>query len=173
MTAHAMTGDRERCLAAGMDGYISKPIDQALLFEVVEEGSRVRRPGRSPSTASELMDRLGGDTELLAEVIGLFLDGLPQAPRRHQGRGRAAATEHVRSTAHALKGAAANIGGLGGLRSGADPRTPRRGRTARAVGSRVAEALDRGDARPGSAAPLIAPAAEGGHVASGSSSPQK
>ena len=37
MTAHAMTGDRERCLAAGMDGYLSKPIDQRTLFDVVEQ----------------------------------------------------------------------------------------------------------------------------------------
>jgi CheY-like chemotaxis protein len=36
MTAHAMQGDRERCLAAGMDGYISKPIDPKEFFEVVE-----------------------------------------------------------------------------------------------------------------------------------------
>ena len=37
MTAHAMTGDRERCLAAGMDGYLSKPIDQRTLYDAVEQ----------------------------------------------------------------------------------------------------------------------------------------
>ncbi len=36
MTAHAITGDRERCLAAGMDGYVSKPIQAKALFEAVE-----------------------------------------------------------------------------------------------------------------------------------------
>src|SRR5439155_10851975 len=36
MTAHARTGNRERCLGAGMDGYLSKPIDRQLLFDVVE-----------------------------------------------------------------------------------------------------------------------------------------
>jgi signal transduction histidine kinase/ActR/RegA family two-component response regulator len=37
MTAHAMTGDRERCIAAGMDGYLSKPIDRSMLYLVVEQ----------------------------------------------------------------------------------------------------------------------------------------
>jgi PAS domain S-box-containing protein len=37
MTAHAMTGDKERCIAAGMDGYLSKPLDQRTLYAMVEE----------------------------------------------------------------------------------------------------------------------------------------
>ena len=39
MTAHAMTGDRDRCLQAGMDGYLSKPIDPQSLYAVVEGAS--------------------------------------------------------------------------------------------------------------------------------------
>ena len=49
MTAHAMTGDRERCLAAGMDGYLAKPIEPELLFAVVEDGRRRRRSRARPA----------------------------------------------------------------------------------------------------------------------------
>jgi two-component system sensor histidine kinase/response regulator len=37
MTAHAMKGDEERCLAAGMDGYVSKPIQASRLFEIIAQ----------------------------------------------------------------------------------------------------------------------------------------
>ena len=42
MTAHAMTGDRERCLAAGMDAYVSKPIRAHDLLNLIEQTSRQR-----------------------------------------------------------------------------------------------------------------------------------
>jgi two-component system, sensor histidine kinase and response regulator len=48
MTAHAMLGDRERCLAAGMDGYISKPIHAAELFEIIESLGSLRPQPRPP-----------------------------------------------------------------------------------------------------------------------------
>ncbi len=109
ITAHAMTGDRDRCIAAGMDGYLSKPINQALLFEVVEQGTTgtVARP--VAFSRSELLDRLGGDADLLGEVLTLFLD---DCPRRLAAIDAAVAernAEQIRAAAHALKGAAGTI----------------------------------------------------------------
>jgi DNA-binding NarL/FixJ family response regulator len=49
MTAHAMTGDRERCLAADMDGYLSKPFDSAALFALVESAGNGPRTAHKPS----------------------------------------------------------------------------------------------------------------------------
>jgi signal transduction histidine kinase/CheY-like chemotaxis protein len=109
MTAHAMTGDRSRCIAAGMDGYLSKPINQALLYEVVEEGSIGADARPVAFDRIELIDRLGGDVELLGEVIELFLEDCPKRLIDIKAAVDERDAEAIRTTAHALKGAAGTI----------------------------------------------------------------
>jgi HPt (histidine-containing phosphotransfer) domain-containing protein len=113
MTAHAMKGDRERCLAAGMDEYLTKPLDPRHLCALVEQmagGKPAAEPRDEPATVSmEVLARVGGDRELLAEISRLFVD---DAPRHLQKIREALDTrdgEALRRAAHGLKGAAANF----------------------------------------------------------------
>jgi CheY-like chemotaxis protein len=52
MTANAMTGDRERCLRVGMDGYLSKPVSPDQVANVLREFAHTERPALSPETAA-------------------------------------------------------------------------------------------------------------------------
>jgi two-component system sensor histidine kinase/response regulator len=118
MTAHALNRDRERCLAAGMDGYLSKPIDPFLLFAVVEQNSG---GGDAEPTVADartfdedaLRRRVCGDDELMTNVIRVFLKDLPVrlAAINDAVTGRNA--DALRVAAHALKGAAANLSAVG------------------------------------------------------------
>jgi len=119
MTAHAMKGDRERCLAAGMDGYVSKPIRTKELLETIES---LAAPGISPEPAvslaprptealdcGALLARVEGDAELLSRVVELFLEDCPRllkAVREAVARGDAKALERA---AHTLKGSLCNF----------------------------------------------------------------
>jgi PAS domain S-box-containing protein len=119
VTAHAMQGDRERCLQVGMDGYVSKPIHPEELFEViarlVPRGGRIIpdalevAPTRAAFDQLGLLARLAGDEELLQELVVLFLDDVPQ----RLGQLREAMVSHdlkaLAQAAHTLKGAVGNM----------------------------------------------------------------
>jgi CheY-like chemotaxis protein len=75
LTAHAMPAQRVRCLAAGMDGFLAKPIQAATLLDAISRAqSEALRQGASGRTVvldrAALLDRVGGDANLLTELIG-------------------------------------------------------------------------------------------------------
>ena len=86
MTASAMKGDRERCLEAGMDGYVPKPVQMNELLGAVEGIAPIpvgneTDPGSHKDEVIDrvsMMARVGGDDELLNEVVALFLDDCPR-----------------------------------------------------------------------------------------------
>jgi CheY-like chemotaxis protein len=118
MTAHAMASDRDQCLAAGMDAYVSKPVRAGDLFATLERvvlpvdgGEALPSPvPQRPEPASgvlesaTLIENFGGSRELVGEVIGVFLadsEALVAATKTAAERQDAAA---LAGAAHALKG---------------------------------------------------------------------
>jgi HPt (histidine-containing phosphotransfer) domain-containing protein len=108
MTAHAMKGDRERCLAVGMDGYVSKPVQASDLFAAIADAmtKAIAPARRAPGVldAAAALRGTDGDTHLLSELAGIFLRDC----QRQMSAVRDAVTygdaSGVESAAHVLKG---------------------------------------------------------------------
>jgi CheY-like chemotaxis protein len=125
VTAHAMKGDRERCLEGGMDGYVSKPIrPDYLISELarVVPGAARQQTGPNPASAqmnadsaaaldrSALLDRVEGDMDLLADIIDLFKeDSARQIAAIRDAIDTKQATL-LKRAAHTLKGTCGNLG---------------------------------------------------------------
>ena len=126
MTAHAMKKDRDNCISAGMDDYVSKPIDPKFFLEVLKRWL----PGKKAATDSDnpldpeiiegidprvfdkdaLMERVMGDTELAETVILSFLDDIPRQMDALIKFIDQKGTEDAGKQGHQIKGAAGNVG---------------------------------------------------------------
>jgi PAS domain S-box-containing protein len=132
MTAHAMKGDREKCIAAGMDDYTPKPINPEELLEKIEKWTRVEQNASSPEaevqkehvqpeTSEETqpldlenaLERAMGDKDFLKMLLGEFVQGLPDQIESLKVAVAGTDTVALAEQAHKLKGAAANLSAYG------------------------------------------------------------
>jgi len=114
LTARAMSGDAERCLEAGMDGYVSKPFRPRELVEAVEGQASTAKelgspagdagPGPGPIVTREaIMEQVEGDAELARELADAIIGSYPQRLPRIRSAVKQADREELVEEAHAFK----------------------------------------------------------------------
>lgn len=125
MTANVLSGDREQCLAAGMDDYLSKPLDPAALSRILERwlapaavdqedtSAALTREVGDPAeifNRAELLDRVMGDAALADEVVDAFLVEIERLVTELATAAAAGDSGRRARIAHTIKGAAGNVG---------------------------------------------------------------
>jgi PAS domain S-box-containing protein len=120
MTANAMQGDRERCIAAGMDDYISKPIEQKKLVEILSEwGAQPAREGEVPYASERshsglnillLEEYFGSDKHLIDEVLEVFQKTTHVTLEKLRVACDEQEMKKILSLAHEIKGSCGNLG---------------------------------------------------------------
>jgi CheY-like chemotaxis protein len=128
LTAHAMKSDRDRCIAAGMDYYLTKPVRSDALYETLQTAvtthARVDAADatdEAPEVTSEPLSfdpspalaATGGDLDLLAQLVAVFREERPKLIRRIRDGVAAGDATAVARAAHTLKGSAGIFGETG------------------------------------------------------------
>jgi two-component system, sensor histidine kinase and response regulator len=121
MTAHAASEDENRCLQAGMDGYLTKPVRREALQKKIEEVTmnahdtvstaavKSDAPGRLDWDVKEFLDRLDGDQDLFRELLQMFRADVEANLRLAAESLKSSDLESVARAAHTLKGMFKNL----------------------------------------------------------------
>ena len=128
MTANALKGENEKCIAAGMNGYITKPVDADILIRALEDiaknkPSTLRIANIDEQAAQEeeveevplwdkngMVDRLGGNNVLINKLLSLFINDYPDKKAKLKQALHDGNREDIRFYAHTIKG---NLGDIG------------------------------------------------------------
>ncbi len=118
MTAHALKGDREKCLSMGMDDYISKPIKTSELLEIVGKWLKPKKVNTDETIIKNMLDidnalkRLDNDIDLFNELIRIFIKDTVLRINELKSAINNNDISTLERTAHTIKGSASNIGAI-------------------------------------------------------------